>query len=56
MKKLLTISCLLISFSKSKKKLIKIFDILGRQLNTRNQPLIYMYNDGVIEKKLLIRE
>ena len=39
-----------------KKELIKIVDILGREtdkLNT-NSPLLYIYDDGTVEKKIII--
>jgi len=38
-----------------KKRLIKIIDILGREVNeTQNIPLFYIYDDGTVEKKILI--
>ena len=37
------------------KKLIKITDILGREINEkRNTPLFYIYNDGTVEKRMII--
>jgi len=37
------------------KKLIKVTDILGRETkDKRNEPLFYIYNDGIVEKKLTI--
>ena len=36
------------------RQLIKVTDILGREVNTkRNIPLFYIYNDGTVEKKIL---
>ena len=36
------------------KRLIKIVDILGREVNTQlNTPLYYIYNDGSVDKKIL---
>jgi hypothetical protein len=36
-----------------KKEIIKIVDILGREVNEiKNTPLFYIYNDGTVEKKL----
>jgi len=33
----------------------KITDILGREVNeNRNTPLFYIYNDGTVEKKIII--
>ena len=40
----------------TEKKLLKITDILGREVNEkRNTLLFYIYNDGTIEKKILNR-
>ena len=37
------------------KDLLKITDILGREVNKkRNTPLFYIYNDGTVEKKIII--
>ncbi len=37
------------------KKVIKITDILGRETKgTKNQPLFYIYDDGTVEKKLIV--
>jgi len=37
------------------KQLIKITDILGREVNEKqNTPLFYLYDDGTIEKKIII--
>ena len=35
-------------------KLIKIIDVLGREKKQTNQPLFYIYNDGTVEKKIII--
>ncbi len=38
------------------KKLIKVIDILGRKSNFNSQlPLIYIYDDGSIEKRIIIK-
>ena len=38
-----------------KKKLIKIIDILGRKSKViKNQPLFYLYDDGTVEKKIIL--
>jgi len=38
------------------KKLIKVIDILGRESNFNSQlPLIYIYDDGSIEKRIIIK-
>jgi len=45
------------SFSEinTKKKLIKTIDVLGREnKGTKNTPLFYIYNDGTVEKQIII--
>ena len=42
--------------TKHEKNLIKITDILGREAKTlKNQPLFYLYDDGTVEKKIIIK-
>ena len=36
------------------KKLLKVTDLLGRETKTTNQVIIYMYDDGTIEKKIVL--
>ena len=37
------------------RKLISIIDVLGRETKgTKNQPLFYIYNDGTVEKRIII--
>ena len=39
----------------SDKRLIKVTDILGREVSEqRNTPLFYIYNDGTLEKRIII--
>ena len=41
----------------SEKQLVKITDLLGRKVSnykSRNIPLIYIYDDGTVEKKIII--
>jgi len=39
----------------TKKQLIKITDLLGREIEkTINTPLFYIYNDGTVEKRIII--
>ena len=40
----------------TKKELVKIIDILGRETNRQhsNTPLFYIYDDGSVEKKIII--
>ena len=36
------------------KELLKITDILGRETKQTNQPLFYIYDDGTVEKRIVI--
>ena len=36
------------------KELLKITDLLGRETKQRNQPLFYIYDDGTVEKRIVI--
>ena len=36
------------------KKIIKVTDLLGKETKIMNQPLLYIYDDGTIEKKFII--
>ena len=36
------------------KKLLKVIDLLGRETNQTNQPLFYIYDDGTVEKKIIL--
>ena len=36
------------------KLLLKVTDILGRETNQTNQPLFYIYDDGTVEKRIII--
>ena len=40
----------------SKKELLKITDILGRETKETNQPLFYIYDDGTVEKRIVIKQ
>ena len=40
--------------NKYSKNLIRIIDMLGRETNQINQPLFYIYDDGTVEKKIII--
>ena len=55
--------CFLVDFTginelnNTPKKLIKIVDVLGRETPFKpNTPLIYIYNDGTVERKMIIKE
>jgi len=35
--------------------LIKIVDVLGREITgVKNEPLFYIYDDGTVEKKIIL--
>ena len=36
------------------KELLKVTDLLGRETKQTNQPLLYLYGDGTVEKKIVI--
>ena len=36
------------------KQLLKITDLLGRETKQTNQPLLYLYDDGTVEKRIII--
>ena len=36
------------------KELLKVTDLLGRETKQTNQPLFYIYDDGTVEKKIVI--
>ena len=36
------------------KELLKVTDILGRETKGTNRPLFYIYNDGTVEKRIVI--
>jgi len=38
------------------RKLMKIVDVYGREINTpkENQPLFYLYDDGTVEKRIIL--
>ena len=38
----------------SNKELIKVTNILGRETKQTNQPLFYIYDDGTVEKRIII--
>ena len=39
------------------KKVIKIVDVLGRETPLKpNTPLLYIYNDGSVERKMIIKQ
>ena len=36
------------------KELIKVTDLLGKETKQTNQPLLYIYEDGTVEKRITI--
>jgi hypothetical protein len=36
------------------KQLLKVTDLLGRETKQTNQPLFYIYDDGTVEKRIVI--
>ena len=36
------------------KVLLKVTDLLGRETKQTNQPLFYIYDDGTVEKRIVI--
>tara|TARA_B110000196_G_scaffold309614_1_gene311453 strand:- start:129 stop:1061 length:933 start_codon:yes stop_codon:yes gene_type:complete len=44
----------IVEFDNINKTLLKIIDVLGRETKgTKNQPLLYLYDDGTVEKKII---
>ena len=43
-----------VSSIQSNKKLLKVTDLLGRETKQANQPLFYIYDDGTVEKRIVI--
>ena len=45
-----------LNLSTSRRVLIKITDVLGRETKgTKNEQLFYIYNDGTVEKRIVIQ-
>mgnify|MGYP001440286593 FL=1 len=36
------------------KELLKVTDLLGRETKQKNQPLLYLYDDGTVEKRIVV--
>ena len=36
------------------KKILKVTDLLGRETKQKNQPLLYIYDDGTVEKRIVV--
>ena len=36
------------------KELLKVTDLLGKETKQTSQPLLYLYDDGTVEKKIVI--
>ena len=44
-----------VEYFNKEKKVIKITDLLGRETKQTNQPLFYIYDDGTVEKRIVIQ-
>tara|TARA_B100000767_G_scaffold57763_1_gene53572 strand:- start:880 stop:1215 length:336 start_codon:yes stop_codon:yes gene_type:complete len=45
----------IVNYNNNKKGLLKIVDVLGRETKpTTNTPLFYIYENGIVEKKIII--
>jgi hypothetical protein len=43
-------------FNSLNRELLKVVDVLGRNANgNKNEPLFYIYNDGTVKKKIIIK-
>ena len=38
------------------KKIINIIDLLGKELSQTTQPILYIYDDGTVEKRIIIKQ
>ncbi len=47
-------SSIIINDNVQSKELIKTIDLFGRETKVRNQPLFYIYDDGTVNKKMII--
>jgi hypothetical protein len=45
---------LIVDHNNTNKTLLKTIDIFGRETNANNQLLFYIYDDGTVEKKIII--
>ena len=43
-----------VSEHSTNKELLKVTDLLGRETKQKNQPLLYIYDDGTVEKRIVI--
>jgi hypothetical protein len=43
-----------IAEQKNQKEIVEIYNIFGRKIKATNQPLFYIYDDGTIEKRIVI--
>ena len=44
----------IVNINKSSKKLFKVTDLLGKETKQNNQPLLYLYDNGTVEKRIVI--
>ena len=52
---LIAIATTEIELQNSHKKLIAVLDIFGRKTKIKNQGLLYIYDDGTLEKKIILK-
>ena len=51
-----TISNIFYDNSLNRKKIVKIYDVLGRESSMMyNQPIMFLYSDGTIEKRIIVK-
>jgi hypothetical protein len=48
------VSTNMIQIDNYNKRLINTIDILGKETKQTNQPLFYIYDDGTVEKKIIL--
>ncbi|MBC8511059.1 MAG: hypothetical protein H8D33_05310 [Cryomorphaceae bacterium] len=44
-----------VEYFNKERKVIKIIDLLGKETKQTNQPLFYIYDDGTVEKRIVIQ-
>ena len=44
-----------VEYFNKERKVIKIIDLLGKETKQTNQPLFYIYDDGIVEKRIVIQ-
>jgi hypothetical protein len=44
----------IVDYNNTNKILLKTIDVFGRETKGTNQPLFYIYDDGTVEKKIVV--